>query len=70
MVFCRHLFNSFHRIYKLSNSKNNCVGHGMVLLDLQKAFDTDDHFTLLMKLEARGLSPDVVKWYHSYLSDL
>ena len=46
--------------------KRNAVG--MVLFDLQKAFDTVDHSILLAKLEAMGLSNDIVKWFQSYLS--
>ena len=39
---------------------------GMVLIDLQKAFDTVDHSILIDKLRAIGVS---TPWFHSYLSD-
>ena len=42
---------------------------GMVLLDLQKAFDTVDHGILCNKLQAMGVHSDSVKWFKSYLSD-
>ena len=46
-------------------------GHlvSMVLLDLQKAFDTVHHGILLMKMEALGFSQDVIRWSRSYLLD-
>ena len=40
---------------------------GMVMIDLQKAFDTVDHDILLHKLKALGLDPLPIKWFGSYL---
>ena len=42
---------------------------GMISLDLQKAFDTVDYAILLMKLEAHGLSLNVIGCFRSYVSD-
>lgn len=42
---------------------------GMVLIDLQKAFDTVDHTILLQKLKAVGAEDRVVHWFKSYLTD-
>ena len=40
---------------------------GLVLIDLQKAFDTVDHGVLLSKLRSMGV--DSVAWFDSYLSN-
>ena len=42
---------------------------GMILVDLQKAFDTIDHDILLKKLSAIGFSNHTIGWFESYLSD-
>ena len=41
---------------------------GMILIDLQKAFDTIDHKILIEKMKCMGFSNDVTKWFESYLS--
>ena len=41
---------------------------GMILIDLQKAFDTIDHKILIEKTKCMGFSNDVIKWFESYLS--
>merc|ERR1712034_115796 len=42
---------------------------GMILIDLQKAFDTIDHKVLLAKLVYLGFSESVISWFKSYLSN-
>ena len=41
----------------------------MLLLDLQKAFDTVAHSILVMKLKASSLCNDNLYWFKPYLSD-
>ena len=49
--------------------QNNAKGFytGMVLLDLQKAFDTVDHVILCNKLSEMGV--ECIDWFKSYLTD-
>ena len=42
---------------------------GMILVDLQKAFDAIDHDILLKKLSAIGISNDAIGWFKPYLSN-
>ena len=42
---------------------------GMILIDLQKAFDTIYHDVLMQKLYAIGFSKQTVNWFQSYLSN-
>ena len=41
---------------------------GLILIDLQKAFDTIDHEILLKKMGCIGFSEKVILWFESYLS--
>ena len=42
---------------------------GMILTDLQKAFDTIDHKILIEKMKCMGFSNDATKWFECYLSN-
>ena len=41
----------------------------MILIDLQKAFDTIDHNILIEKLKTISFYDYNVNWFHSYLTD-
>ena len=41
----------------------------MILIDLQKAFDTLDHKILLDKMKSIGFSDKIIKWFHFYLKN-
>ena len=41
---------------------------GMIISDLQKAFNTTDHEILLPKVKAIRFSESTIKWFKSYLS--
>ena len=42
---------------------------GMILVDLQKTFDTLDHGVLLEKMKYFGFCTSVINWFESYLSN-
>ena len=51
-----------------SNCMDKQMDTGMILVDLQKAFDTLDHGVLLEKMKYFGFQTSVIKWFESYLS--
>ena len=53
------------------NLKKQDMGEyvGMVVLDLQKAFDTVNHKIIINKLKALGLNQIAINWFVSYLRD-
>ena len=50
---------------KMLNGFDKGVLTGMILIDLQKAFDTIDHDILFKKLSAIGLSNHTIVWFKS-----
>ena len=69
-------------MFSKNYSTNTCLGHltdkittgfekglftGMVLIDLQKAFDTIDHQILLKKMKYLGFSKNTITWLKCYL---
>ena len=41
----------------------------MILIDLQKAFDTIDHSILLEKMTCLGFAESTIAWYKSYVTN-
>ena len=54
---------------KILKGFDNGLFTGMILMDLQKVYDTINHNILLEKLKAIGFCDDTVNWFHSYLTD-
>ena len=54
---------------KILKGFDNGLFTGMILIDLQKAFDTIQHNILSEKLKAISFCDDTVNWFHSYLTD-
>ena len=48
---------------------DNGLYTGMILIDLQKAFDKINHKILLDKLLPIGFSKNLISWYESYLAE-
>ena len=54
---------------KISKGFDKGLYTGMILIDLQKAFDTINHLLLLEKMTFLGFSEKTIKWFKSYLMD-
>ena len=50
------------------NGAENGKHTGMVLIDIQKAFDPLDHKILLDKMKCIGFSDKTIIWFHFYLA--
>jgi hypothetical protein len=54
---------------KILTGIDNGLLTGMVLIDLQKAFDTIDHQIFSSKMSFLGFSKATISWYESYLTN-
>ena len=52
---------------KVSKGFDSGLVTGMILIDLQKAFDTINHEILLDKMQCIGFSKKTINWFKSYL---
>ena len=74
----------FQSRFRKNYSTNTCLGPltdkittgfekglftGMILIDLQKAFDTIHHQILLKKMKYLGFSKNTITWFKSYLCE-
>ena len=79
----KNILYKFQSVFRKFHSTNYCLSYlqdkvakkfesglltGMILLDLQRVFDTIDHKILIEKMKCIGFSNDVTKWFECYLS--
>ena len=68
--FRKHFFTDWCLSYlnnKIATGFESDLHTGMILTDLQKAFDTINHEILIDKMKFLGFSKDVILWFKSYL---
>ena len=53
---------------KINNGLYSGLLTGMILIDLQKAFDTIDHKILLQNMVHSKFSAQVISWFNSYFT--
>ena len=61
-------FSLSHLNNKIATGFECGLHTGMILIDLQKAFDTINHKILINKMESLGFSKNFILWFESYLS--
>ena len=54
---------------KIATGFESGLSTGMILIDLQKAFDTINHDILISKMKHLGFSKEATLWFKSYLSN-
>ena len=54
---------------KIATGLESGLYTGMILIDLQQAFDTIIHEILINEMKCLGFSKDVILWFKSYLSN-
>ena len=79
-----NIIYNFHSGFRKNHSTDSCLGFlndkiskgfdsglftGMILIDLQKAFDTIDHEILFEKMSFVSFSKQVIDWFKSFLSN-
>ena len=79
----KNILNKFQSGFRKFHSADSCLSYlqdklsegfdsglltGMILIDLQKAFDIIDHNILIEKMKCMGFSNGVTKWLEYYLS--
>ena len=79
-----NILYNFQPGFRQNHSTNLCLAHladkilkefdeglltGMILIDLQKAFDTINQEVLLQKFKAIRFSEQSIQWFRSYLCD-
>ena len=78
------ILHKYQSGFRSNHSTNECLSYlndkilkgfdeglltGMVLIDLQKAFDTIDHGVLFKKMKYLGFTNKTISWFRSYLKD-